>query len=51
MTLDPNVDRQLAELWAIADNMTRLVRDAFNDLKAEASRWEPAPCPPRKEFP
>jgi hypothetical protein len=46
MTLDPNVDRRLAELWAISDRMTELIRDDITQLKTEAALWEPADCPP-----
>lgn len=51
MTLDPNVDRRLAELWAISDHMVNAIRATIEELKADAARWEPAPCPPRKEYP
>ena len=50
MTADPNVDRQLGELWLISEILTNDVRNDITSMRAEAARWEPAPCPDRKEF-
>ena len=41
---------QLGELWLISEILTNDVRNDITSMRAEAARWEPAPCPDRKEF-
>ena len=45
------VDKRLAELWHISDTVIAHLRDDTEAKRAQAAIWEPAPCPPRKEFP
>jgi hypothetical protein len=45
MTADPNVDRQLGELWAISARMVELIRDDFAAARGRVAEWSPAPMP------
>lgn len=45
MTLDPNVDRALAELWAISDAWREHVVGGLEAMRSYARGWEPRPMP------
>jgi hypothetical protein len=45
VTLDPNVDRQLAELWAVADAWREHIIGGLEAMRSGVRGWEPKPMP------